>query len=204
MQDGLYFKKKLLLQHVVHGPEARLSIGENTDLNDTVFNTMSGDISIGDYTIFGHGCQVLTGTHPTGEFLAERKKHPHSGRDIRIGDGVCLKTKNPHNGGTNILNEHVVNQFVNRRLSGDRALDDLVDRLRDQLRFRRAAPAETTTAPNPRLLHHRRDVVVDPRLIDHHRLGNFFRDVIDNELGDDDLIDLRILDDHVDNQFVNH
>jgi maltose O-acetyltransferase len=108
MQDGLYLKKKLLLQHVVHGPEARLSIGENTDLNDTIFNTMSGDISIGDYTIFGHGCQVLTGTHPTGEFLAERKKHPHAGRDIRIGDGVWVGSGAIILGGVTIASHCVI------------------------------------------------------------------------------------------------
>ena len=108
MQDGLYLKKKLLLQHVVHGPEARLSIGENTDLNDTIFNTMSGEISIGDYTIFGHGCQVLTGTHPTDQFLAARKKHPHSGRDIRIGDGVWVGSGAIVLGGVSIASHSVI------------------------------------------------------------------------------------------------
>jgi acetyltransferase-like isoleucine patch superfamily enzyme len=108
LKDGLYFKKKLLLQHVVHGPEARLSIGENTDLNDTIFNTMSGDISIGDYTIFGHGCQVLTGTHPTDQFLAARKKHPHAGRDIRIGDGVWVGSGAIILGGVTIASHSVI------------------------------------------------------------------------------------------------
>ena len=90
MMDGLYLRKKLLLQYSLHGPEERLHLGENTDPNDTVFNTMSGHIHVGDYTIFGHHCQVLTGTHPTNAFLKERKAHPVEGRDIRIGNGVWI------------------------------------------------------------------------------------------------------------------
>ena len=90
MQDGLYLKKKLLLQYVIHGPEERLRIGRDADPNDTIFNTMSGEISVGDFTIFGHGCQVLTGTHPVDAYMAERKKHPTEGRDINIGDGVWI------------------------------------------------------------------------------------------------------------------
>ncbi len=90
MVEGGYLKKKLLLQHVVHGPEDRLTFGTDVDLNDTVFNTKSGTITVGNYTFFGHGCQVITGTHPTDAFLAERKKHPWTGRDIVIGDGVWV------------------------------------------------------------------------------------------------------------------
>ncbi len=90
MREGHYLKQKLLLQYVVNGPEDRLTIGHDADPNDTIFNTMSGRITIGNYTIFGHGCQVLTGTHPTAAFLAARKKHPLEGRDIVIGDGVWV------------------------------------------------------------------------------------------------------------------
>ena len=90
MREGHYLKKKLLLQYVVHGPEDRLVIGHDADPNDTIFNTMSGRITVGDFVIFGHGCQVLTGTHDPKTFLAARKKHPTSGRDITIGDGVWI------------------------------------------------------------------------------------------------------------------
>ena len=90
MKDGLYLRRKLLLQYSIHGPGERLHLGENTDPNDTVFNTVSGHIHVGDYTIFGHHCQVLTGTHPTESFLQARREHPAEGRDIRIGRGVWI------------------------------------------------------------------------------------------------------------------
>ncbi|MBA3273634.1 MAG: hypothetical protein H0T11_07155, partial [Chthoniobacterales bacterium] len=46
MVEGGYLKKKLLLQPVVHGPEERLTFGTDVDLNDTVFNTKSGTITV--------------------------------------------------------------------------------------------------------------------------------------------------------------
>lgn len=108
MIDGHYLRKKLLLQYVVHGPEDRLTIGENADPNDTIFNTMSGRIRVGNYTIFGHGCQVLTGTHAPESFMAERKKHPTSGRDITIGDGVWVGSNAIVLGGVKIADHCVI------------------------------------------------------------------------------------------------
>ncbi|MEO5720557.1 MAG: acyltransferase [Chthoniobacterales bacterium] len=108
MLDGHYLKKKLLLQYVVNGPEDRLSIGHDADPNDTVFNTMSGRISIGNYSIFGHGCQVLTGTHATDTFFMARKKHPLEGRDIRIGDGVWVGSGAIVLGGVTIADHCVI------------------------------------------------------------------------------------------------
>ena len=108
MVDGLYLRKKLLLQYSLHGPDERLHLGRNTDPNDTVFNTMSGHIHVGDYTIFGHHCQVLTGTHPTGAFLQERRKHPLEGRDIRIGKGVWIGSGAIILGGVKIASHSVI------------------------------------------------------------------------------------------------
>jgi acetyltransferase-like isoleucine patch superfamily enzyme len=108
MVDGLYLRKKLLIQHAVHGPDDRLHIGRDTDPNDTVFNTMSGHIYIGDYTIFGHHCQVLTGTHPTDAFLNDRRQHPMEGRDIRIGRGVWIGSGAIILGGVKIASHSVI------------------------------------------------------------------------------------------------
>ena len=108
MIEGLYFKKKLLLQYVVHGPEDRLTIGHDADPNDTIFNTKSGRITVGNFAFFGHRCQVLTGTHPTDAFLAERKKHPHEGRDIQIGDGVWIGSGSIILGGVTIASHCVI------------------------------------------------------------------------------------------------
>lgn len=90
MLDGGYLRKKLLLQPVVHGPEARLQVGKRTDLNDTVFNTLGGRIEVGNFTFFGHGCQVLTGTHDSAARGLERKEHGDSGGDVIIGSGVWI------------------------------------------------------------------------------------------------------------------
>lgn len=108
MLEGHYLKKKLLLQYVVNGPEDRLSIGHDADPNDTIFNTMSGRITVGNFVIFGHGCQVLTGTHSTDAFFMARKKHPHDGRDIRIGDGVWVGSGAIILGGVTIVSHCVI------------------------------------------------------------------------------------------------
>jgi acetyltransferase-like isoleucine patch superfamily enzyme len=80
----------MLLQPVIHGEESRLHLGQRTDVNDTVFNTMSGEIFVGDFTFFGHGCQVLTGRHDVSIRDLERKEHPASGFDVHIGQGVWV------------------------------------------------------------------------------------------------------------------
>lgn len=90
MADAQYLKHKLLLQHVIHGPTEQLSYGENCDLNDTVFNTLSGRIQLGECVFFGHGCMVLTGSHDYTTTGLERKTHPSQGRDIIIGSGVWI------------------------------------------------------------------------------------------------------------------
>ncbi|MFZ5875374.1 MAG: acyltransferase [Nitrospirota bacterium] len=63
---------------------------------NTLFNVVSGDIVIGDNTLFGHGCMVLTGIH---EFFDGVRgdlhdppipETPTHGRDIRIGSGCFI------------------------------------------------------------------------------------------------------------------
>jgi acetyltransferase-like isoleucine patch superfamily enzyme len=63
---------------------------------NTLFNVVSGDIMIGDDTIFGHGCMVLTGTHQffdgvRGDLhVPPIPETPIKGRDIRIGSGCFI------------------------------------------------------------------------------------------------------------------
>lgn len=90
LRDGGYFRRKLLLQHAVHGAPERLVIGRETDLNDTLFNTMGGRIEVGDFSFFGHGCMVLTGRHDYSKLMQERKRHGDSGGDVVIGKGVWI------------------------------------------------------------------------------------------------------------------
>ena len=80
----------------VHGCKSRVSIGVNCSTMNTVFNVISGTITIGNNTIFTHNCMVLTGTH-----LFENGKRcslnvpklletPDFGRDILIGEGCFI------------------------------------------------------------------------------------------------------------------
>lgn len=85
-------------QHIdyagVNGPRGRLHVGENCSTNNTVFNTVSGHITVGADTLFSHDCHVLTGTH---RFWNGRRASlspdapipevPKEGRDVTIGSG---------------------------------------------------------------------------------------------------------------------
>jgi acetyltransferase-like isoleucine patch superfamily enzyme len=90
-----------LLQPIVHeiintkvriwGDPERLKISPTAELVNTLLNTSSGTIEIGDYTFTGHNVSILTGTHHCDQFLAERlSQYPKSGRDITIGKGVWI------------------------------------------------------------------------------------------------------------------
>jgi maltose O-acetyltransferase len=81
----------------VHGHVGRLHLGERCSTMNTIFNTVSGDIWIGDDTLFSHNCQVLTGVHRFHEgrraSLAVPPKideTPLEGRDVHIGSGCFI------------------------------------------------------------------------------------------------------------------
>lgn len=64
---------------------------------NTLFNVISGDVYIGDDTLFSHNCLVLTGVHRfhSGRrvsLLAEAPldETPSEGNDIRIGRGCFI------------------------------------------------------------------------------------------------------------------
>jgi acetyltransferase-like isoleucine patch superfamily enzyme len=79
----------------IYGERSRLKTGKNVSLVNTLFNLSSGNIYIGDNTIFGHGCMVITGVH---QFKDGRRKKlvtggdeaPLSGYDIKIGSGCWI------------------------------------------------------------------------------------------------------------------
>lgn len=79
----------------IYGERSRLRTGKNVSLVNTLFNLSSGNIYIGDNTIFGHGCMVITGVH---QFKDGRRKKlvtggneaPISGYDIKIGSGCWI------------------------------------------------------------------------------------------------------------------
>jgi acetyltransferase-like isoleucine patch superfamily enzyme len=82
----------------VHGDPKRLKLGRNCSTMNTIFNTCSGNITIGDDTIISHNCMVLTGIHRfykgrraklvpnSGHF----RETPESGYDIEIGKGCYI------------------------------------------------------------------------------------------------------------------
>jgi acetyltransferase-like isoleucine patch superfamily enzyme len=80
----------------VHGDVSRVHVGERCSTTNTVFNVASGEIWIGDDTLFSHGCYVLTGTHRyhhgrrAGLVDAPFTEVPRSGNDIRIGRGCFV------------------------------------------------------------------------------------------------------------------
>ena len=87
--------------YYVHGEggETQLTLGKNVSTADAVFNLSSGNIRVGDNTVFGHDVQVLTGFHRFHEGrLAKLQKNapkevPTSGFDIAIGSGCFIGSR---------------------------------------------------------------------------------------------------------------
>jgi len=92
--DSQYFRKQLLLKHVVYGDPARIKIGTGVNLQNVVLNTNSGNITIGNFTFFGHDCMLLTGTHDPSLIGPQRiNDHPIAGRDIVVGNNVWISSR---------------------------------------------------------------------------------------------------------------
>lgn len=99
----------------VFGPRHRLQIGTGCSTMNTLFNTVSGTISIGDYTVFSHDCHILTGTH---QFWQGRRaglspdapipETPSTGRDVAIGSGCFFGAAAVVIGPVNIGNNVIV------------------------------------------------------------------------------------------------
>jgi len=82
----------------VNGDVKRLKIGPGCSTTNTLFNTVCGNITVGDDTIFGHNCMVITGRHRFYKGkrakLVPNKEHyretPEEGYDIEIGSGCFI------------------------------------------------------------------------------------------------------------------
>jgi acetyltransferase-like isoleucine patch superfamily enzyme len=78
----------------VFGPAERLSIDETAVVNDALFNTISGTVTVARHAFFGHGVAVLTGTHDVDARGAARQRAvPHEGRDVVIGEGAWVASR---------------------------------------------------------------------------------------------------------------
>jgi acetyltransferase-like isoleucine patch superfamily enzyme len=94
---GTYFGFMNIDYTYVHGNKKRVLIGENCSTMNSILNVISGSIHIGDNTILGHNCMLLTGTHnfKNGKRISLLDNHdeeetPKTGRDIIIGEGCFI------------------------------------------------------------------------------------------------------------------
>lgn len=86
-----FLARRLTNTPAVWGSWDKVEIGEDVFLVNTLFNTSSGRIVVGDRTFFGHNVCLLTGTHHLIEGAgAGASAVPVSGRDIVIGTGVWI------------------------------------------------------------------------------------------------------------------
>ena len=73
------------------GNPKRVKIASTAGMLNTLFNSASGSIEIGDYTFAGHNVSIITGTHRYQSLMQERMNDvPRSGGDIIIGKGVWI------------------------------------------------------------------------------------------------------------------
>jgi acetyltransferase-like isoleucine patch superfamily enzyme len=87
-----HLAEKILNVSVVYGPQDRIFISPRVSKANTIFNTRSGKIFVGQGVMFGHNCMVLTGFHDysrPGE-TRERVTLEDANRDIVIEDGVWV------------------------------------------------------------------------------------------------------------------
>lgn len=75
----------------VFGTADRISIAATAEMVNTLFNTVSGRIEVGDYTFAGHNVSLLTGTHDYRKAdRARMDSAPRQNRDIIVGRGVWI------------------------------------------------------------------------------------------------------------------
>lgn len=78
--------------YAVHGPVSKLLIGKECNLVNTLFNTICGVVTLGDYVFFGHNAMVLTGSHDYTLTNMERRfsADKYAENHITIEEGVWI------------------------------------------------------------------------------------------------------------------
>lgn len=79
-----------LYGYQVWGRRNRLHLHPTARPQNTLFNTASGEIYIGENTFFGHNCMVLTGKHQIDADNNYSDTVPDTGEDIRIGSNCWI------------------------------------------------------------------------------------------------------------------
>ena len=88
-----YIARRLMLTPSFYGDINRIKLAPNIGLNNTLFNTSSGDITVEYDVCFGHNVCLLTGTHDVRKKGRKRiSTYPPNGRDIVIHGGVWLSS----------------------------------------------------------------------------------------------------------------
>ncbi len=76
---------------LVHGDRRRITVAPTAHLNNTLFNVVSGSITIGENVVMAHNVCLLTGAHDPSLTGPERVVSvPDSGRDIVIEEGAWI------------------------------------------------------------------------------------------------------------------
>ena len=89
-----HLRQAALREHQTFGPPERLHLAPTAEVNDALFNTVSGSITVADYAFFGHGVAILTGAHDIEQLgTARRTAIPLTGRDIEIGAGAWVASR---------------------------------------------------------------------------------------------------------------
>jgi len=91
-----------LYGYQVWGRRNRLHLHPTVRLQNTLLNTASGDIYIGENTFFGHNCMVLTGKHIFNPNDNYSNTVPKTGEDIRIGSNCWIASGAIITGGVTI------------------------------------------------------------------------------------------------------
>lgn len=87
-----WLKHRLYWTEYVHGPRSRLQLGQRVGCGNTLFNTRSGSIFVGDGVVFGHNVMVLTGLHTVTKrgSVGTRETDCEAQRDIHIESGAWI------------------------------------------------------------------------------------------------------------------
>jgi acetyltransferase-like isoleucine patch superfamily enzyme len=80
----------LLHRHRVFGQKEKLILAPSAKVQNALFNTVSGVITIEEGVFFGHSVSVLTGTHNADATGREREDYLTAGRDIIIKRGAWI------------------------------------------------------------------------------------------------------------------
>jgi acetyltransferase-like isoleucine patch superfamily enzyme len=97
----------------IKGSKSRVKLGARVSLMDTIINVSSGDVEIGDDTIFGHSCVLVTGVHEFEGGMRKKLFHrqhyseavkevPLNGYDIKIGSGCWITSNVTITGGVTV------------------------------------------------------------------------------------------------------